>query len=86
MNEKMGFVSKLRETLRPLVDEPEDDSDVDLRVWPFFLWVFLIAVVNICLGEIVSGEYREVILWLGIVVTGALLFKPMLKLSVKKKS
>ena len=77
---------KLRTKIESIFEEPETKSNKNVRLWPLFLWLFISEVAGFYIGPLIFEEYRMTGFFLVMVVVGAILFKPMVKLSVKKHS
>lgn len=79
-------MSKLRSKIESIFEEPETKSNKNVRHWPLFLWLFISVGAGNFIGPLILEEYRMTGFFLVMVVVGFLLFKPMVKLTVKKKS
>ncbi|MDE5752346.1 MAG: hypothetical protein K2H88_06900 [Duncaniella sp.] len=82
----MRIVSKLRARIESIYEEPETKSNKNVRLWPLFLWLFISMETGNFIGPLIFEEYRMTGFFLAMVMVGAILFMPMVKLSVKKHS
>lgn len=78
----MDLLEKLRARLMPIFDGHDDVNNI--RIWPTFLWLFISESAGFYSQLIVRGEYRMVAIILSTVIVAIVLFKPMLKISIKK--
>lgn len=82
----MGKTTKFVDTIRTVFEEEASENNSNVRLWAAFVWLFISFEVGYYSGFLIPEKYRLIMTLTTMVLLGIALFKPMVKLSVKKPS
>lgn len=80
----MKVIERIREHIQPVFEETDNQSNVEMRLWPHFPW-FIISTIAGFFGQFLAPEgFRPLTSLACAIAAAAILAKPMVRLSMRK--